>query len=82
MNPNECTDENETPIFRVTVIVDGAVVVSREFKCEHAAIRAYDRATALYGISERKPKTSGIARVDRNFELLKRCDWKPGFGWY
>lgn len=69
-------------IFRLTLIIDGAIVVSREFKREHAAIRAYDRTTALYGIGERRPKTSGIARVDRNFEPLKRCEWKSGFGWY
>ena len=72
----------ESPTFRLRVIVDSVLVVSRDFKCEHAAIRAYDRAPALYGIGERKPKISGIARLDRNFDDFKRCTWRPGFGWY
>ena len=72
----------ESPTFSVRVIIDGTLVVSRDFKQEHAAVRAYDRATALYGIGERRPKTSGIAKVERDFEPLKRSDWRPGFGWY
>lgn len=72
----------ESPTFRVRVIVDGTLVVSRDFKQEHAAVRAYDRATALYGIGERRPKSSGIARIERDFQPLKRSDWRPGFGWY
>lgn len=72
----------ESPTFRVRVIIDGVLIVSRDFKQERAAVRAYDRATALYGIGERRPKTSGVARVERDFELLKRSDWRPGFGWY
>lgn len=76
------TETSESPIYRLTLIIDGVVILSREFKREHAAIRAYDRATALYGLGTRKPKLSGIARVDHNFEPLKRCEWRPGFGWY
>jgi hypothetical protein len=76
------TNTAESPIFRVRVIIDGTLVVSRDFKQEHAAVRAYDRATALYGIGERRPKSSGIAKIDRNFEPHKRSDWRHGFGWY
>ena len=68
--------------FRLRVIIDGELIISHDYAREHAAVRAYDRATALHSIGERCPKTSGVARVDRNFESLKRCDWKPGFGWY
>ncbi len=72
----------DAPRYYVTLIIDGQLVASREYSREHAAVRAYDKLTALYSVGTRRPKETGIASVRKNFEPFKRCEWKPGFGWY
>ena len=64
--------------IRLRVIVDGEVVLSKDYVREVAARRAYDRALALYGLGERRPRVGGTATLALDFEQIKRDEWRRG----